>query len=250
MTKSALDEVGWTREGDCLVAELPENPRLVYADPPYGRGKVRQGKRFSYDDRRGGSAYNEWLVERLVRVFGVVERGWACLHHCPELSPRVLVALEDTFGVPYGQVVWQDAWVSGFRSKASFWPRVHDVLWFWRIGDAPFAVTGGPPPEGYKRRGGGEGDFRADPSVWVGPWSPGHLSFSKEKVGYPDQKPLALLGRIIAATTQEGDKVLDPFCGSGTTLVSAARLGRIPYGLDVSVDAVAATRARLVERVA
>ena len=236
-------------EGDCLEIlsseEISISPQLVYADPPFGRGSVRKGKRGEYSDELSGEAYNEWLLWRLDAAFDHVREGWLCLHHCPELAPSVIEGVNERYGECYGQVVWQDAWVSGFRAKAKFWPRIHDLLHFWRIGDAHFEVTGGPPPADYKRRGGGEGKFRADPSVWVGPWSPGHLSFSKEKVGYPDQKPIALLERIISATTKPGDLVLDPFCGSGTTLVAAHRLGRNAIGIDQNVQAVEIARRRM-----
>lgn len=56
----------------------------------------------------------------------------------------------------------------------------------------------------------------------------------REVVGYPTQKPLALLERIIRTSTNPGDLILDPFCGSGTTLVAAARLGRRSIGIDRS----------------
>lgn len=232
-------------QGDCLTAPLPESAALVYVDPPFGRGSKREGRSASYDDSLTGDAYNEWLTVRLDRVFGLVKTGWLCLHHCPELDPEVLVWLKHRFGPVEGEVVWQDAWVSGFRSRASFWPRVHDVLRFWRVGEPHFTVTGKDAPKDYERRGGGGGGFRPDPSVWVGPWSPGHLSFSKEKVGYPDQKPVELLERIITATTAPGDMVVDPFCGSGTTLVAAKRLGRLGYGVDANLSAVQIASARL-----
>ena len=59
-------------------------------------------------------------------------------------------------------------------------------------------------------------------------------SKSKERTGYPTQKPLALLERIIKASTNEGDVVLDPFCGCATALVAADRLGREWVGIDLS----------------
>ena len=67
---------------------------------------------------------------------------------------------------------------------------------------------------------------------------------SKEKMGYPTQKPLALLERIIKASSNEGDVVLDPFCGSGTALVAAHSLSRQWIGIDVSAEAVVLARAR------
>jgi site-specific DNA-methyltransferase (adenine-specific) len=72
---------------------------------------------------------------------------------------------------------------------------------------------------------------------------------AKERAGYPTQKPLLLLERIISLVTNEGDCVLDPFCGSGTTLVAAKSLGRTAIGIDVSEEAVALTKVRLDDSV-
>ena len=60
---------------------------------------------------------------------------------------------------------------------------------------------------------------------------------TKEKTGYPTQKPLALLQRIVEMSTEKGDVVLDPFCGSGTSLVAAEKLGRKWIGIDISPTA-------------
>lgn len=61
-------------------------------------------------------------------------------------------------------------------------------------------------------------------SVWTD--IPPVNSQAQERLGYPTQKPLPLLERIIAATTDPGDVVLDPFCGCGTTVEAAQKLGR------------------------
>ena len=63
--------------------------------------------------------------------------------------------------------------------------------------------------------------------------------------GYPTQKPLALLERIIKASSNEGDMVLDPFCGSGTTCIAAERLGRRWIGIDKNEKAADIVSARL-----
>ena len=68
---------------------------------------------------------------------------------------------------------------------------------------------------------------------------------AKERTGYPTQKPLALLDRIIKASSNTGDVVLDPFCGSGTSLVSAFRNGRQYIGIDNNPDAVALAEGRM-----
>lgn len=222
--------------GDCLTVPMPATPpALVYADPPFGSGVTRQGKACGYDDHLTGEAYIDWLLPRLCRWADTIETGWLCLHHDPLVGIDVAAALQPHYGKPYGIVAWQDAWVSGFRSRAaSFWPRVHDTLTFWKFGDAPFFPTVEAAPSDYKRRGGGGGTERSLGDLWVGPWSPGHLSFSKEKVGWPDQKPLALLGRVIEATTRPGQLVVDPFCGSGTTVVAALMQGRDAVGVEAN----------------
>ena len=72
-------------------------------------------------------------------------------------------------------------------------------------------------------------------------------SQSKEKTGYPTQKPIALLDRIIEASSNEGDIVFDPFCGCATTLVAADRLERQWAGIDLSPLAVKLVNARISE---
>ena len=103
-----------------------------------------------------------------------------------------------------------------------------------------------PHPKVYERRGGGENPKGvALDDVWLDIHSIQHLSFSKEKLGYPTQKPEALLSRLIEVSSNRGDLVLDPFCGSGTTVVAAQRLGRRWIGIDVSPAACKLTRERM-----
>jgi site-specific DNA-methyltransferase (adenine-specific) len=66
-----------------------------------------------------------------------------------------------------------------------------------------------------------------------------------ERLGYPTQKPLALLERIIAASSNPGDMVLDPFCGCGTTIAAAQKLGRRWIGIDITELGVALQKYRL-----
>lgn len=72
---------------------------------------------------------------------------------------------------------------------------------------------------------------------------------AKERTGYPTQKPVLLLNQILNIATEEGDLVLDPFCGSGTTCVSAKSLKRNYIGIDVSADAVELANSRLEEMI-
>ena len=70
-------------------------------------------------------------------------------------------------------------------------------------------------------------------------------SHSKERLGYPTQKPVALLERIIQASSNPGDVVLDPFCGCGTALAAAQKLGRAWIGIDITHLAITLIQARL-----
>ncbi len=70
-------------------------------------------------------------------------------------------------------------------------------------------------------------------------------SWHKELLGYPTQKPLALLERIIATSSTAGDTVLDPFCGCGTTIAAAQKLGRRWIGIDITHLSIALQKYRL-----
>ena len=75
-------------------------------------------------------------------------------------------------------------------------------------------------------------------------------NMAAERVGYPTQKPLALLELLIGACCPKGGVVLDPFCGSGTTLVAAARLERRAIGIDTGAEAITLARERLARETA
>ena len=82
-------------------------------------------------------------------------------------------------------------------------------------------------------------------SVWDDIPGFGTRTAARELLGYPTQKPLALLERIIQASSNEGDLVLDPFCGCGTTIVAAHKLNRRWIGIDITHLAIALTKYRL-----
>jgi hypothetical protein len=75
---------------------------------------------------------------------------------------------------------------------------------------------------------------------------PSVATYSRERTGYVSQKPLALMERIVRLASNVGDKILDPFCGSGTTLIAAQLLNRHWWGADNSVEAHQITVTRLV----
>jgi DNA modification methylase len=78
----------------------------------------------------------------------------------------------------------------------------------------------------------------------IGPIS----SHSKERLGYPTQKPIALLDRIIRASSDEGDVIFDPFCGCGTTVYAAQQAGRQWIGCDIAILSIKLVRETLIEK--
>ncbi len=87
---------------------------------------------------------------------------------------------------------------------------------------------------------------RAIGSIWADcPAMVANTPLRRESTGYPTQKPFKLLDRIVRASTREGGRVLDPFCGSGTTLAAAAQLGRPFVGSDIGDLALETTSRRL-----
>ena len=93
-----------------------------------------------------------------------------------------------------------------------------------------------------------EDDWRGSPmgNLWndINP-----VSLKKERTGYPTQKPLALLERIIKASSTKNDIILDPFCGCATTCIAAEKLNRQWIGIDVSVKAYELVKTRLNKEV-
>ncbi len=112
-------------------------------------------------------------------------------------------------------------------------------IWYPRKSDGSFDTSKRPRLKRYldEMEGGAVG------TVWTD--IPPVNSQARERLGYPTQKPAALLERIIAASSKEGDLVLDPFCGCGTTLHAAAKLNRRWIGIDVTHLAINLIRKRL-----
>ena len=107
----------------------------------------------------------------------------------------------------------------------------------------------------YRERDNGKRYYEKESSMpygcnWTDIYSLQTITQSKQYVGYPTQKPIALLERIIEASSNEGDLVLDPFCGCATTCVAAEKLGRKWIGIDVSIKAYELVKQRLTKEIA
>lgn len=244
---------------------------LAYADPPFATGTARrlqtirlgEGDRertgfrggpiryevtsdLAYDDDLPLEAHLAALGARLREVHRVLApRGSLYLHCDWRTVHHVRLLLDEVFGPEQflNELVW--AYDYGGRGRDR-WPRKHDtILWYakgasWvfnrdEIDRVPYLAPGLVGPEKAAR-----GKLPTD--VW---WMTIVPPASKERTGYPTQKPVRLLERIVAASSRPGDLVLDPYAGSGTTGVAAARLGRRWLLADRNPDAVAIARARL-----
>jgi DNA modification methylase len=197
------------------------------------------------------TAYLVMMTLRLVALHRVLNDSGSIYLHCDPAASHYLKAVMDAIFGPAQfrrEIVWRSGWVSGFKTAAKNWVRNHDVILYYVKDLRRFTFTKqyAPHPVGYRRRGGGANPAgTAYDDVWTDVHSPGIMSFSHEKLGYPTQKPLALLERIILASSNVGDLVLDPFCGCGTTVHAAQKLGRLWVGIDVTPLAIAVTRDRL-----
>jgi len=201
-------------------------------------------------------AYLSMMAPRLVELRRVLKPTGSIYLHCDPTASHYLKMLMDGVLGPKNcrrEIIWRSGWVSGFKTKVSNWIRNHDILLYYVKdvnGDYTFnkEIAYKAHENGYKRRGGG-GNPRgvALDDVWdeVDLYSPWIKSFSKEKLGYMTQKPVKLLERIISVSSREGDLVLDPFCGCGTTIHAAQSLKRNWIGIDITQLAVTLLKHRL-----
>jgi hypothetical protein len=278
---NALGGQGWRNRlvhGDALGvmrALLPEfagRVSLVYVDPPFDTGgdfdfqasipgapdDVPRVAVRAYRDAKGLDAWIAWFAEAAGTLRDVLADGGSLYVHLDAHAAHYAkVVLDEVFGPGAFQreIVWRIGWVSGYKARSRGWIRNHDTLLFYAKGGRPSAFHKEyvPYPEGYVRRDGKppKGDGVPVDDVWnAHPLdrmdSIQIVSFSGEKVGYPTQKNEALLARIIRASSNPGDVVLDAFVGSGTTAVVAEKLGRRWIACDASPVAIHAARKRLL----
>jgi site-specific DNA-methyltransferase (adenine-specific) len=241
-----------------VLRELPAGAcSLIYVDPPFGTGQRRKGAGPdvpAFDDPYAGGieAFVEFLRPRLEQMHRVLsERGSLYLHLDWRTVHHVKVLLDTIFGREnfLNEIIWSYRTGGGCQR---WFARKHDTLLLYakRAGHHVFNVlregefrTRGlnVDEEGrpYKMTRRGRLYFHPDGPAMTDVWEIPFLStVAKERNGYPSQKPEALLERIIRASSEEGDRVADFFCGSGTTLAVAKRLGRRYLGCDINPAAI------------
>jgi site-specific DNA-methyltransferase (adenine-specific) len=255
-----------------LLGSLPAGcAGLVYADPPFNTGSRRDGFRLRTvrDDaasRRGfgGATYRSdrrevagfddkfgdyvgWLRPRLQETRRILAgHGTVYLHVDPRESHYCKVLLDEVFGRDcfLNEVIW--AYDYGARSTTR-WPAKHDVILVYartagshhfdlaEVDRIPYMAPGLQTADRAARG-------KSPTDVW---WHTIVATNSRERTGYPTQKPVGVLRRIVAASSRPDDLVVDWCAGSGTTGEAARELGRRFLLGDSSADAVSVMRRRL-----
>lgn len=262
-----------------VMRMLPSNSiDLIYIDPPFFSGADYnvifgdQNEIRSFSDiwQGGMPSYLIWLnvrlleMKRLLKSTGsiYVHLDWHAVHY-------VKMEMDKIFGYDNfrREIIWSLETISGFKSKTNNWIRGHDtILYYTKSNDFKFEKQTQPhKPEYIKRfkkkdkdgrryrddRSGGRIQYLEDTKgrmfsdVWNDVMSFQQASTSKEIIGYPTQKPEALIGRIIQSSSNEGDVVADFFCGGGSTPAIAQKLNRKWIASDQSRVAVSITQSRL-----
>jgi DNA modification methylase len=224
-----------------FVATLPPaSIDLLYADPPFNTGKTQAGRAGAYADAWDSpAAWAGWLRERLLATRPALTSTASVLIHVDwRTSHHARFVLDEVFG-PDG-FVNHLVWSYGLGGSApTRFARKHDDLFLYRVDPERFYFEPPMVPATSRRL---RGELKKATDVLN---VPAINNMAAERTGYPTQKPLALLDLLIRACCPPDGLVLDPCCGSGTTLVAARAAGRRAVGCDTNPEAVALTRARL-----
>ena len=260
-------------QGDNLAVlqSMPdESIQLIYVDPPFNTGRVQsrgsskttrtetgnrigfKGQRYeivketilSYDDEF--KDYWGFLEPRLEQAWRLLnETGTLYLHLDYREAHYAKVLLDALFGREcfINEIIW--AYDYGGKAK-NRWPSKHDTILVYvkdpkkyffdneTVDREPYMAPGLVTPEKVAK-----GKLPTD--VW---WHTIVSPTGKEKTGYPTQKPLGILRRVIQASSKENDLVLDFFAGSGTTGAAAAELGRNFILIDQNPESIAVIKDR------
>jgi len=214
------------------------------------------------------ASYLYYMMERLQACYNVLGKNGSIYLHCDYRASHYLKMIMDEIFESdklRSEIVW--CYYGASTSKGKKFPRKHDtIFWYSKSNQWVFNTDDIRIPykektkDNYKVGLKGSGTFydgkikhasgilndmgKIPPDWWE--IAPAFRS-TKENVGYPTQKPEALLERIIKASSNEGDLVLDPFCGCGTAIIVAHKLNRRWIGIDINRTAYEITKGREVQ---
>ena len=264
--------------GDCLDLldkVKGESVDLVYLDPPFFTQRVhhlttRDGeKNFSFADIwNSDSEYAGFIFKRLVKIREKLKPTGSIFFHCDKSGSHIIrLLLDRVFGPEnfQSEIIWTfKRWSNSRRGLLNN----HQTIYFYsktpaykfnalymdysastnidqimqrRSRDARNKSVYARDEHGKVISNGVKKGVPLS-DVWDIPFL---NPKARERVGYPTQKPVTLLEKIIQISTDEGDVLLDPFCGSGSALVAAKTLRRNFIGIDISHEAIALSKNRL-----
>lgn len=264
--------------GDCLELMKTlkdETVDLVYLDPPFFTQKKQKlktkdnTKEYTFDDVWSHqSEYANFLLQRLAEMARVLKSTGTIFFHCDRNAVHLArFLLDETFGESnfQAEIIW--SYRRWSNSKKGLLQNHQNILFYSKSPEFTFNTIYTPYSETTnvdqilqqrRRDSNGKVVYSRDANgkvitsdakngVPLGDvWEIPYLNpKAKERVGYPTQKPVLLLERILTIATNEQDVVMDPFCGSGTTLVASQMLSRNSIGFDTSAEAVQLTKERL-----
>ena len=239
-------------EGDCLKLlrkEITEQIDLTFFAPP----DVREKEQWVFDDGRREYSYWDWLKEILSRIYRTTNDGGVVYFmHSEKNTEDVLRILRESEWTLQNLIIWKNR-VSAVPSKLHY-GRHYQLLAFVTKGKRPrifnrLRVDLPPSPEHKHSRTNGVyltdvwDDIREVASEYS--LSGEHLKGSKGNLIRRTQVPVALLLRIILASSVPGDTVFDPFAGTGTTLVVAGQTYRNCIGIEIDPEYVRVIKNRL-----
>lgn len=246
--------------------------KLVYIDPPFDVGAD-----FSMDIEIGGDTFTKkpnileeiayrdtWgmgadsflamIFERLLLMRDLLARDGSIFVHCDwRVNSYMRLALDEVFGKEnfVNEIIWH--YDQGARGKERF-ARKHDNVLYYRVDSENYVFNADdvlvPFESGMTEwrytRGGQAGKEMPKGKVPSAVWDIKLNAMAHEHLGYPTQKPEALVERIVKAASNAGDLVADFFCGSGTTAAVAEKLGRKWIVSDLGKFAIHTTRKRMI----
>ena len=188
-------------------------------------------------------SYLIMMAVRLMELRRVLQATGSIYVHCdPTAGAYLKVLMDAVFGQRNfrNEVIWKYG-LGG--SSYKLWSKKHDCILFYSKSKSWYFDKPLEPASSVLMKG----RMKGMTDVWD---IPTINNMAKERTGYPTQKPLALLERIVKASSNRGDVVLDPFCGCATALVAAEVHGRHWAGIDISHRAQSLVQSRIREKVA
>lgn len=236
--------------------------KLIYIDPPFATKSDFGGKEgeTSYRDKIEKAEFLEVLRERLIFMRELLDKDGSLYLHCDwRVSSHIRVLLDEIFGKDNHQneIIWH--FIKGASGNSRFGRKHQTIFWYTKTLNFIFnrnAIGVEYNPETIARATRGEARYNVTPEELLDRgknpgdvWSDLHpvQGNSTENTNYPTQKPESLLERIIKASSNSGDIVMDCFAGSGTTGAVAEKLGRRWIMCDFGKHAIYTMQKRLLE---